>query len=198
MTEVDSLHMVLREFGDVGVYERAEGDLGRGMTLHEVIALEFSTVRESIEHVAAWLVENVRVRSGFPELVERFQPLVVSSGFHELIEPVLEGEGVDAELRANRVDPRPTGWRVLWRDETVCAECGEACKRAALPADGEIVYIGDGISDRCAALASDRVFATKGLARYLDSVGAPYESFRDFFDVAAALRVSCVDTPQAS
>jgi 2-hydroxy-3-keto-5-methylthiopentenyl-1-phosphate phosphatase len=47
--------------------------------------------------------------------------------------------------------------------------------------------VGDGISDRCAALASDRIFATRGLARYLDEQGVAYERFDDFFDVASAL-----------
>jgi 2-hydroxy-3-keto-5-methylthiopentenyl-1-phosphate phosphatase len=69
----------------------------------------------------------------------------------------------------------------------VCAECDQSCKRAALPAEGEIVYVGDGISDRCAALAADRVFAVKGLASWLDEQGVAYEPFRDFRDIAAAL-----------
>jgi 2-hydroxy-3-keto-5-methylthiopentenyl-1-phosphate phosphatase len=187
VTEVDSLHMVLREFGDVGVYERAEHRLGGTLTLHEVIELEFATVRASLPEVVAWLVENVRIRPGFAELVERFQPLVVSSGFHELIEPVLAREGVEVELRANRLDPRPEGWRVLWRDEAVCAVCGEPCKRASV-ANGPFVYVGDGYSDRCVALAAERVFATDGLAAYLDEQGAAYERFETFSDVAEALR----------
>jgi 2-hydroxy-3-keto-5-methylthiopentenyl-1-phosphate phosphatase len=187
VTEVDSLHMVLLEFGDVDAYRRAEDDLGRTLTLHEVIALEFSTVTAPLAEVVSWIVENVRVRPGFHELVDRFRPLVVSSGFHELIEPVLGREGVEAELLANRLDPRPDGWRVLWRDEAVCAVCGEACKRATLPAGGEVVYVGDGYSDRCVALAADRVFARDGLADYLDAQGAPYERFGDLYDVAARL-----------
>ena len=47
--------------------------------------------------------------------------------------------------------------------------------------------VGDGFSDRCAAEASDRVFATKGLARYLDERGIPYDRFDDFHDVARGL-----------
>jgi 2-hydroxy-3-keto-5-methylthiopentenyl-1-phosphate phosphatase len=187
VTEVDSLHMVLVEFGDVGVYERAEEDLGRKLTLHEVISLEFSTIKAPLVEVVAWLVENVRVRPGFAELVERYRPLVVSSGFHELIEPVLAREGVDVELRANRLDPRPDGWRVLWRDEAVCAVCDEPCKRASVAPDGAFVYVGDGYSDRCVALAADRVFATDGLAGYLDEQGVDFERFRDLRDVAVAL-----------
>ena len=108
---------------------------------------------------------------------------VLSSGFEELIRPVLAAAGVlDIDVLANSVDARPDGWRVRWRDEAMCAACGEACKRTGLPGDGEIVYIGDGISDHCAALASDRIFATRGLARYLDERGTPYEPFDDFHD----------------
>jgi 2-hydroxy-3-keto-5-methylthiopentenyl-1-phosphate phosphatase len=186
VTEVDSLHMVLLEFVDVGVYQRAEGDLGRTLSLHEVIAREFSTVRAPLVEVVAWLVENVCVRPGFAELVERHRPLVVSSGFHELIEPVLAREGVLVELRANRLDPRPEGWRVLWRDEAVCAVCGEPCKRASV-ANGPFVYVGDGYSDRCVALAAERVFARDGLAVYLEAQGVAYERFDDLRDVGAAL-----------
>jgi 2-hydroxy-3-keto-5-methylthiopentenyl-1-phosphate phosphatase len=183
VTEVDSLHMVLLEFGDVGVYERAEEDLGRQMTLHEVIGLEFSTVRAPLEQVKAWLVDNVRVRPGFRELVERFRPLVVSSGFHDLIEPVLAREGIDVELRANRLDPKPDGWRVVWRDETVCPVCGEPCKRALVASKGPFAYVGDGYSDRCVALAADRVFARDGLAGYLNAQGVEYEHFNTLLDV---------------
>jgi len=178
--------MVLLEFGDVGVYERAEHDLGRTMTLHEVIEFEFATVRAPLDEVTAWLVENVRVRPGFHELVARFSPLVISSGFHELIEPVLAREGVDVELRANRLDPRPDGWRIRWRDETDCPVCGEPCKRASV-ANGPFVYVGDGYSDRCVALAAERVFARDGLAEYLGERGVAYEPFDDLRDVVAAL-----------
>ena len=55
------------------------------------------------------------------------------------------------------------------------------------PADGEVVYVGDGISDRCAAQAADRVFATRGLARYFDERNLPYEPFDDFHDIVRAL-----------
>ncbi len=47
--------------------------------------------------------------------------------------------------------------------------------------------MGDGYSDRCAALAADRVFARDGLARYLDALGVAYEPFTDFDALTAAL-----------
>ena len=88
---------------------------------------------------------------------------------------------------ANRVRPDPAGWRVVFRDEAVCPVCGEPCKRRSLP-PGPVVYVGDGISDRCAALAADRVFARDGLAAWLQSEGVAYEPFDDLHDVRDALR----------
>ncbi len=187
VTEVDSLHLVLLEFGDPAVYEEAERRLGRTLTLHEVIAFEFRTVRAPLPEVVAWARENVRVRAGFAELVERRHPLVVSSGFHELIEPVLEREGIEVDVRANRLDPRPEGWRVRFRSDELCPVCGEACKRADVAGLGEFAYVGDGFSDRCVALAAAKVFARDGLAAYLRGEGVAYEPYADFHDVERGL-----------
>jgi 2-hydroxy-3-keto-5-methylthiopentenyl-1-phosphate phosphatase len=187
VTEVDGLHLVLLEFGDVSVYEEAEERLGRSLTLHEVIAREFETVRAPLPQVAAWLRENVRVRPGFAEIVEHRRPLIVSSGFHELIQPVLDREGLDVEVLANRLDPRPEGWRSVFRNHERCSVCGEPCKRADVAELGDFAYVGDGFSDRCVALAARRLFARDGLAAYLRREGVPYETFDDFYDVEAAL-----------
>lgn len=186
VTEIDSLHMVLERFGDPDAYDAAERSLARGATLHEVIAQEFASVTAPLEEVVAFVVAEVRVRPGFHELAERFRPTIVSSGFHELIEPVLAREGVELEVLANTLDPRPDGWRVRFRDKTTCAACGQACKRALLGAP-PIAYVGDGVSDQCAALAADRVFARAGLARWLERRGVPFEPFGDLHDVAARL-----------
>jgi 2-hydroxy-3-keto-5-methylthiopentenyl-1-phosphate phosphatase len=182
VTERDTLDLVLSEFGDAEVYERAEAELDAGrMTLNDVISTEFATVKAPLDKVVAYVVEHARVRPGFAELARARHPLVVSSGFHELIEPVLEREGVlgAVELRANRVDARPDGWRVHFRVGESCEVCGEPCKRGDLPA-GEVAYAGDGHSDYCAALAADRVYATGSLARFLDRRGVPYEPLTDF------------------
>jgi 2-hydroxy-3-keto-5-methylthiopentenyl-1-phosphate phosphatase len=186
VTERDTLEKVVLEFGDPQVYARTEVELGRTLTHDDVLEIEVETVRAPLDEVVDFVVREARLRPGFRELSDRTRPLVVSAGFHELIEPVLEREQIEVELRANRVDPRPDGWRVRFRETARCETCGEACKRLALP-PGEVVFVGDGYSDRCAALAAHRVFATDSLARYLDSVGAAYEPFQDFHDVAAAL-----------
>jgi 2-hydroxy-3-keto-5-methylthiopentenyl-1-phosphate phosphatase len=182
VTERDTLDLVLGEFGDPEIYARVEAELDAGtMTLNDVIAAEFATVTTPLEEVLPWLLGQTRVREGFAELARLHRPLVVSSGFHELIEPVLEREGVlDAvELRANRLDPRVDGWRVHFRVTEPCPVCGEPCKRADLPA-GEIAYAGDGYSDFCAAGAAERVFATGSLAARLVEQGVAFSPLTDF------------------
>src|SRR4051794_4696548 len=178
----DTMDALVREFGAL---ELLDVHLDRSnVTLHQIIEDELGSIRVPLADAQAWLVANVRLRPGFHELVERFDPLLLSSNVRQLIEPVLEREGVEVELVANDLEP---GWKVRWRDETVCAECGQACKRGTLPAGEEIVYVGDGFSDRCAALAADRVFATGPLAHYLAEQGAEFTPFDDFHTVVDAL-----------
>jgi 2-hydroxy-3-keto-5-methylthiopentenyl-1-phosphate phosphatase len=196
VTEIDLLDTIARDFGDPDVYRQVDESLDEGtMPLREVITREFEPVRRPLEEVVQWELDNVRVRDGFRDFVELarergWRVVIVSSGFHELIEPILEREGVEVELHANSVDPDPEGWRVQWRYDESCDSCGESCKRSIvqeIAGDDELVYIGDGYSDRCAAEASDKVFATRGLAEYLDERGIPYERFDDFHDVIRRL-----------
>jgi 2-hydroxy-3-keto-5-methylthiopentenyl-1-phosphate phosphatase len=187
VTEVDGLHLVLLEFGDPGVYEAAETRLGHKLSLHEVIALEFETVRAPLPDVVEWVIENVRLRDGFVDFARAHRPLILSSGFHELIEPVLDREGIELEVQANRLDPRADGWRVLFRNTERCPVCREPCKRADVAHLDGFVYVGDGYSDRCVALAASRLFARDGLASYLEDHGHPFELFTDFDALASML-----------
>jgi len=198
ITEIDGLHLVLLEFGDRGVYEEHESRLGRDLTLRQVIAGEFLTVRAPLGEVVSWMRVNAAVRSGFASFARQHEPLVVSSGFHELIEPVLEREGVELEVRANRLDPRPDGWRVVFRGQAECAVCGEQCKRSDVADLAEFTYVGDGYSDRCVAELATRVFARDGLAAYLAQKGVPFEPFEDFYDVSRALEGDAVVPPGRS
>jgi 2,3-diketo-5-methylthio-1-phosphopentane phosphatase len=197
ITEQDLLDEIAQTFGDEDVYREVDDGLDRdALTLHDVLRREFEPVRAPLGEVVDWLLGNVRIRPGFRELValarERgWRLVIVSSGFRELIEPVLAHEGLDGvELVANSVEADPAGWRVRFRDEEACGSCGQPCKRAtvaALANGGEVVYVGDGYSDRCAAESADRVFARRGLAAWLTERGIPFEPFEDFFQIARGL-----------
>jgi 2-hydroxy-3-keto-5-methylthiopentenyl-1-phosphate phosphatase len=198
ITEQDLLDEVALTFGDPEVYADVDRGLDeRRLTLHEVLRREFEPVRAPLSEVVSWLLEHATIRRGFGALVRKAQErgdrlVVLSSGFRELIEPVLAHAGFTGlELLSNSVAPDPAGWRVSFRDESQCPVCGEPCKRSAVLAlangSAPIVYVGDGISDRCGAEASDVVFARRGLAAYLAQRGVAFLPFEDFFDVVAGI-----------
>jgi 2-hydroxy-3-keto-5-methylthiopentenyl-1-phosphate phosphatase len=187
-TVEDTLIMALAEFGDWNVYLDAAAALSRGeITLHEEIRRDAESIKAPLDEVVGWLLDHVELRPGLHELAAVSRPTIVSSNFVELIQPVLDREGLAFEVRANHVAANPDGWRATFRNGEACGTCGEPCKRSDLPSNGEVVYVGDGYSDRCAAQAADRIFARDSLAGYLDDRGVAYERFDDLHDVAQAL-----------
>jgi 2-hydroxy-3-keto-5-methylthiopentenyl-1-phosphate phosphatase len=177
----DSLVAAVHDLGDPAVYAQEFDSYG------EALAAEIATIRATADEAAVWALANVELRPGFHELVERYAPVIVSSGLPQLILPVLGREGVEVEVRSNFADPSPDGWRVRFRHDGPCPVCGDRCKRRSLPEGRPLVFVGDGYSDRCASLACDRVFARDGLAGYLAGQGVAYEPFDTLLDVAAAL-----------
>jgi 2-hydroxy-3-keto-5-methylthiopentenyl-1-phosphate phosphatase len=55
--------------------------------------------------------------------------------------------------------------------------------------DDIIMYIGDGISDRCPVRFADIVFAKGRLIRYCQEQNIPYHEFRTFDDVRSRLEL---------
>ncbi len=195
VTEDDMLDRVCWEFGDQAVYREVDAALERGeIRLVDDIGRKLATVRAPLDEVVDWVRAEARIRPGFAELV-RFarsrgeRVAIVTSSFHELVEPVLGNLARDLEIVANRLDPRRDGWRAYFHDLQRCGTCGEPCKRGAVArlGAGEVVYVGDGFSDRCVAAAADLVFARDGLASYLDERDVDYERFDDFHDVLETL-----------
>lgn len=198
ITERDTLDEMCRIYAPEE-WAAAESDLQqRTMTLREVIAAEFAPIKGDHDTIVSETVDRTEIRAGFAEFVRAAEAagdriVVVSSGFESIIRPVLERAGLDRlEVIAHDVRFTPDGGVVDFRHGEPCPVCGEECKRSVVDEmrdGGEVAYIGDGYSDRCAALASDRVFATAGLARYLSEQAKPFEPFTDFHALSEALAV---------
>jgi 2-hydroxy-3-keto-5-methylthiopentenyl-1-phosphate phosphatase len=197
ISERDTLDQMCERFAPPGVYEQAEGDLvTRTMTLREVLRFEFEPICGDHDAIVAETVGFTTVRPGFAEFVRAAREagnrvVVVSSGFRDVILPVLRREGVgDLELIAHDVRFGPRGSTVIFRHGDTCEVCGEECKRSVireLGHPGPIAYVGDGYSDRCAAEVADMRFAIGSLARHLERRGLEYRPFADFHDVRAGL-----------
>jgi 2-hydroxy-3-keto-5-methylthiopentenyl-1-phosphate phosphatase len=134
---------------------------------------------------------------GFVRFVRRAQAAgipveVVSDGYGFFIRPALEALGV-GELPVVTARTEFSGRRAsieFPNGHPTCRICG-TCKRqrvlAHRGAGRQVVYIGDGESDRYAAGYSDIVFAKRSLERICLEAGWPYRRWTAFSEIDAWL-----------
>ena len=151
--------------------------------------------REDYRAVALGLGE---IDPDFPALVRFCRDAgwtvkIISDGFGLYIQAFLEQLGVgEVEYFANELRFLPGGEirAEFPHASESCGDCG-CCKLSILTRHREeydaILYIGDGISDRCAAPEADFVFAKRSLYRHCVEKGFPVFSFRNFSDVLRLL-----------
>lgn len=143
-------------------------------------------------------VDDVELDAGFPLLVkfctDRQIPLVVlSDGLDFSVGRILERHGFGRiPYFANKaIFPDGGGLAVQFpfRDEH-CEFCGN-CKRNHIASqsgdDDVVVYIGDGISDRCPVRYADVVFAKKKLIKYCQEQNISYFEYSTLDDVRSRL-----------
>ena len=199
ITQRDTLHLIVESYGTSGLWDAIESRLRAGeITLEQAMQEEFASVRATPEQVTELVLREAGLRDGFRELVDwaraRSHRLVVlSSGFRSVIEVLLDHWGLGhLEVESHEAQFSADGCRLVWADRGErCAECGRRCKRhdlrARLSGGERLVYIGDGVSDRCAARMADLVFARDHLARDLAADGVPFVPFQDFVEVRERL-----------
>jgi HAD superfamily phosphoserine phosphatase-like hydrolase len=113
---------------------------------------------------------------------------IVSDGLDYYISAFFEEHGIDADFRSNQLEVSGSDWRLSFpyhNDE--CGGCGN-CKSSHVDEarkEGKfIIYVGDGLSDRCAASQADMVFAKGDLRGYCEEKAIPYYPFDNLGDVA--------------
>ncbi|MBI4428443.1 MAG: MtnX-like HAD-IB family phosphatase [Ignavibacteriales bacterium] len=70
--------------------------------------------------------------------------------------------------------------------DSECLQCGNCKRNHMLTMSGDddiLVYVGDGISDRCPVRYADVVFAKRGLIKYCQSENITFYEFSTFLDV---------------
>jgi 2,3-diketo-5-methylthio-1-phosphopentane phosphatase len=119
---------------------------------------------------------------------------VVSDGLDFYIEPFLGSHGVEVKLYSNELAV-VKGERVLSfpHFNEACGSCAN-CKSAHVEREKNqgkyIVYVGDGLSDKCAVSKADVVFAKGELGQYCEREGIPHHAFESLMEVASALKSS--------
>ena len=182
VTESDLFDRIALEFGDPAVYQEVEDGLDAGtMPLREVITREFAPVTAPLDEVVAWSSSELAIRAGLPRFVDAAQAAgwevhVVSSGFHEMIEPVLEREGVRSSSTRTGSTPGPTAGGSCGATRTPAPSAAILQARALLP-DGSSSTSATATptaAPRSPPTASSR---PRGLAATSPSSGDPFEPF---------------------
>ena len=175
---------------------------------HEVLLekwkLGLISSRECLEQEMRWLeadltdldgfIGNERFDPFFKDFVDfctrrRFDLLIISDGLDYYIDALLMKYGLGfIEYRANHLvldGNRIAGVEFPWYDPEICPLCGNCKKRHVLEhrdAGRFTVYVGNGLSDRCASGHADIVFAKGELLDHcrqekIDCL--PWRTFRD-------------------
>ena len=127
---------------------------------------------------------------------------VVSDGLDFYIEPFLEAHGVNVDLYSNGLaigDGRPTLRFPHYNEDCGC--CAN-CKSSHVEREGRkgklTIYVGDGLSDKCAVSKADVVFAKGELRQYCEDNDIGHFAFDSLDEVAAVIRSSDIGHPLKS
>jgi len=198
ISEPDCLDLLLDRFGDP-VWREIEESVGRKETVEaEALQRQFDLVRCTREEALRALDESVTIDPHFLPFVAWCRRhgvalTILSGGFRFFIEHLLKRAGVDGvTLVANEAKVEGKRWVVVSAQvERQCPDCNH-CKKTSLDLARDrgkrIVYVGDGLTDRCVAPQADLLFAKKQLARICRAEGIAFKPYRHFGNVQAELK----------
>jgi len=191
----DVAEHLLIEFGDPAwpeydaAWERGELDSRR------VIEAQGAMLGAPLEEMVAFALEHCPLDPTFAPFVRWLEELGVpvtlaSDGFGFYIAPLLEAAGLDdVAVVTNTWSPNAYGPIRFDNRHPECVGCGTCKMNAVFTARGRgpVAFVGEGPSDRFAALYADVVFAKDVLVDIARRDGVPFLPWNDFDDVRSRL-----------
>jgi 2,3-diketo-5-methylthio-1-phosphopentane phosphatase len=119
---------------------------------------------------------------------------VLSDGYDAYIDPVLKRENLDwLPVYSNRLQYNVNGTvePIFPFTDAECKQCANCKRNHILTKSSDnnvIVYIGDGISDRCPVKFADIVFAKDSLVSFCETHNITFHRFENFADVLKTFR----------
>lgn len=192
VTQRDSCDEFFRHFGEFDIHH-AELSAGR-INVAEYYRRVCASLPDDLSDVAVGqFAEKCEVDAYFGEFIrycrsQSYPLTIVSDGFDRYIYPILRRIGEKVEVKCNILN---NSLPIFPGASESCQCFCASCKRNVLLSasnDAIIIYIGDGLSDTCAAEYADIVFAKGVLAAYCNQHKIPHHPFRTFADVLYILR----------
>lgn len=199
ITEMDVVDGLLVQFAQGKEWIDIEKQWANGLiSSKDCMIQQLERIRVQSDDLYGFL-EQIDLDPGFGNLksyLDRQQiPLVIlSDGFDLFIDHILSYRGFhNISFRANKI--RHVNDRLIpefpyWTN--TCSKCGH-CKQKTLAEIkrivDKVVFIGDGLSDRCALSACDHVFAKHKLKKYCDENNILYQPYNNLNDIVPELSV---------
>lgn len=164
------------------------------ISTHECLRAQMAGVCASIDTLRDF-VAGMPLDPGFARLVEWARregvPLqILTDNFAPLVDAILERNGLSAlTVHANALaEENGTLVASFPHASEECRRCAH-CKRTRVgrSAHRPRIFVGDGLSDTCGAMAADIVFAKDSLAANLAANGVAFREFDELDAVVAAL-----------
>ncbi|MBI5464775.1 MAG: MtnX-like HAD-IB family phosphatase [Ignavibacteriales bacterium] len=167
----------------------------------ECLTREVEAVDDLSEAALDDFIAQFKLDPAFSRFVDfckaRSIPLtILSDGLDAYVEKILAENGHrDVRFAANHAefvrDHSKTKLRVSFpHTDAECDQCGNCKRNHMITQSGDddvIVYVGDGISDRCPVRYADIVFAKRQLIKYCQQQNITHHVFDTFADVQSRL-----------
>ncbi|MCM8812149.1 MAG: HAD-IB family phosphatase [Candidatus Omnitrophica bacterium] len=197
VTKQDTLVEILDRYGSASWRSVQDQVVAGTLSIREGLRQEMSSVRADLHQLKNLLSERVALDAGFPPFFSRMRnsgiPVVLlSGGFDLCVETVMQRHGLwPVPYLANRLVRDNGSWRVEYpHPSAACDNCGH-CKADAVKAWKEqgyfTVFVGNGVTDRCAAEVAGLTFAKDELAAWCATQKIPAVAYATFHDIEADL-----------
>ncbi|MGZ5354684.1 MAG: HAD-IB family phosphatase [Actinomycetota bacterium] len=191
----DVAQHLLIEFGDPSWLDLEETEARGEIGARECILAQAALLDAPVDRMLAFAAEHCTLDPTFPPFVrwlegEGIAVRVVSDGFGFYIEPMLRAAGLGhVSVITNAWTAEGPERLVFESGHSECVGCGTCKMRAVLAARsrGRVAFVGEGSSDRYAALYADVVFAKDRLVGYARDDGVPFLPWTTFDDARARL-----------
>jgi len=163
------------------------------MSLRDAIQREVGVIQGTMDEVLALLNRHVEVDASFPLFArwcfqQQIPLTVLSGGMRQVIENLLRPFDLPGvRILANDIKIENDRWHLEFLDSTHWGHDKGVALRQAKEAGQTTVFLGDGLSDRGAAVEADLLFAKAGLARFCQEESIPFRQFDTFSEVQAVL-----------
>jgi 2-hydroxy-3-keto-5-methylthiopentenyl-1-phosphate phosphatase len=197
ITQGDVLDRVIERYSASDSWREWEAQWQAGtMTTRECLQRQMGNLRVTREELLRFM-NDVAIDPGFAPIVawaarHGIELSILSDNFAPLIAEILRHHGLETvPVFANALafEGERTEAHFPWHDPACprCAHCKAQHLRAR--AGATRIFVGDGLSDVCGALAADVVFAKDSLAAELAKRGVAFHAYEDLGRVLRHLEV---------